>query len=54
MQTDGNLVLYDRGTAIWDSHTNGHAGASLALQSDGNLVVYLGNAALWNTHTNGR
>jgi hypothetical protein len=54
MQGDGNLVVYTNGRAIWDAHTQGHAGAYLAMQSDGNLVVYPpSGAALWNSQTNG-
>ncbi len=52
-QSDGNVVLYDRGVAIWHTHTNGRATTSLAMQSDGNLVLYNGGVALWHTHTNG-
>ncbi|MBK7857357.1 MAG: hypothetical protein IPJ65_01785 [Archangiaceae bacterium] len=52
-QGDGNVVLYDRGVAIWHTHTNGRATTTLAMQSDGNLVLYNGGAAVWHTHTNG-
>src|SRR5690348_16651097 len=40
MQTDGNLVLYQGTTALWNSGTQGHAGATAIMQTDGNLVVY--------------
>jgi hypothetical protein len=52
-QTDGNLVVYsfytDPQHAKWASHTNGNAGAVLALQRDGNLVIY---KPVWASHTN--
>jgi hypothetical protein len=52
MQTDGNLVLYDHGTAIWSTNTQGNPGSSLVMQGDGNLVVYRPNGtAIWNTNT---
>src|SRR5439155_1051750 len=50
MQSDGNLVQYGNGAALWSSLTYGHPGASAKLQPDGNLVVYApGNRALWST-----
>ncbi len=54
MQTDGNLVLYGNGRALWSSGTFGHPGAFLAVQADGNLVVYsAGVQPLWSTNTSG-
>ncbi len=54
-QTDGNFVLYDtKNHALWNSVTEGHAGAFLAVQADGNLVVYAGSKALWSSGTNGK
>jgi hypothetical protein len=55
MQTDGNLVLYAPGhVAIWESHTDGHAGSILIEQTDGNLVVVApGNVSIWWTGTSG-
>jgi hypothetical protein len=57
MQADGNLVAY-RGPApgsphVWDSRTEGHDNAVLAVQDDGNLVIYdtLGTP-IWFTGTN--
>ena len=53
MQTDGNLVEYGNGRALWQSRTSGNRGATLALQPDGNLVVYSRTGTpLWNTRTN--
>ncbi|MFV0460282.1 MAG: SpoIID/LytB domain-containing protein [Actinomycetales bacterium] len=40
MQTDGNLVLYRAGAALWQSRTAGRPGAFAVLQDDGNLVLY--------------
>jgi hypothetical protein len=42
MQTDGNLVLYDNGSFVWNSNTAGNPGAYAVLQTDGNFVVYGG------------
>jgi hypothetical protein len=39
-QGDGNLVLYQQGTAIWSSGTNGTSANGTSMQGDGNLVVY--------------
>jgi len=51
MQTDGNLVLYHEGAALWSSQTSGK-GNYLAMQPEGNLVVYNGGkVAQWNTGT---
>jgi hypothetical protein len=52
-QTDGNVVLYDNGQAIWATGTNGRSTSSLAMQGDGNVVLYSGSQALWNTGTHG-
>jgi len=52
MQTDGNLVAYRGGGAIWHSNTGGHPGAYLVVQIDGNVVVYSSsNIPLWWTYT---
>lgn len=51
MQGDGNFVLYkaSTGAAVWETNTDGHAGAFLNAQSDGNLVVYsASNSPLWS------
>ncbi len=54
MQTDGNLVLYQKGHgAIWASNTYGR-GYVMWMQKDGNAVVYskTGNA-VWASGTSG-
>lgn len=51
-QTDGNLVIYRNGAAVWHSHTNGQAAGFCAMQGDGNLVIYKpGGVAIWSTGT---
>ncbi len=52
-QTDGNVVLYDGSTPLWNSRTNGRATSSLVMQGDGNLVLYNGGSAVWASGTNG-
>jgi Papain-like cysteine protease AvrRpt2 len=53
LQTDGNLVLYDSGTAIWASGTNGRAVSQAAMQADGNLVLVGPGGVVWETRTGG-
>ncbi len=57
MQTDGNLVLYRGGAAVWASGSDGHPGAGAVFQQDGNLVVHssaeAGRAPLFDTGTHG-
>jgi hypothetical protein len=51
-QTDGNLVLYDNGTPLWASGTDGRPVGVCVMQDDGNLVIYArGGAALWASNT---
>lgn len=53
-QTDGNIVLYQGGFALFNTQTQGNATSQLAMQGDGNLVLYsTGGAALWNSGTQG-
>ena len=51
---DGNLVLYEGGTALWASGTAGKASARAIMQNDGNFVIYdaSGNP-LWASNTAG-
>jgi cell wall-associated NlpC family hydrolase len=52
MQSDGNLVEYHGGAALWSSSTSGSN--HLAMQSDGNLVVYSSSgSAVWSSTTGG-
>jgi hypothetical protein len=52
-QTDGNLVIYRNGVAVWHSHTNGQSAGLCAMQGDGNLVIYnAAHQAIWATGTN--
>jgi hypothetical protein len=54
MQTDGNLVLYQRNVgAVWHTHTHNTAADRAVMQTDGNFVVYAGATPLWHTHTYG-
>lgn len=54
MQSDGNLVVYYGGRALWASNTGRHPGTWLVNQGDGNLVLYgADRRALWNTGTGG-
>lgn len=50
MQGDGNLVLYAPERVVWQSHTDGHAGAWAQFNPDGNFVIYDAQAQpLWST-----
>lgn len=52
MQSDGNLVEYGNGSAVWSSHTSGNPGAYFTLQADDNAVVYsAAHKALWSSGT---
>jgi hypothetical protein len=51
MQTDGNLVLFRNGGALWTSGTPG-SGANVArMQADGNLVLHAPWGAVWASNT---
>jgi hypothetical protein len=54
MQTDGNLVLYKKGTRTvkWASNTYRSGATQMKFQKDGNLVLYApGNRAVWSSKT---
>lgn len=54
MQSDGNLVLYKDGRAVWQTGTVGR-GTCAVWQPDGNFVLYgHSGEALWASHTEGR
>jgi hypothetical protein len=40
MQYDGNLVLYQGGSAIWATNNSGSTGYAAVMQNDGNFVLY--------------
>jgi hypothetical protein len=51
-QGDGNLVLYDGGTPLWASGTNGRPVGVCIMQGDGNLVIYArGGQPIWSSDT---
>ncbi|MDI3292101.1 matrixin family metalloprotease [Polyangium sp. 15x6] len=53
-QGDGNLVLYQGGSALWASGTNGKGGDRAIMQEDGNLVIYKSSGQpVWATGTAG-
>ena len=57
MQTDGTLVEYDGGTAVWTSKPTNVTGGPYrtVMQGDGNLVTYQGNGyPIWSTGTYGQ
>jgi hypothetical protein len=52
--TDGNLVVYFNGAALWNASTSGYPGAFTAMQTDGNFGVYSSaSVARWNANTAG-
>lgn len=59
MQGDGNVVMFDGNTRMWNTGTYGNPGAHLDAQSDGNVVVYsaagtpLTHTSTWGTRIPG-
>lgn len=55
MQTDGNVVEYGAGRALWTTGTAGRGGTRLINQTDGNLVLYTpGGTPVWYSGSAGR
>ncbi|KAF3774760.1 Mannose-specific lectin 3 [Nymphaea thermarum] len=55
MQSDCNLVLYRKGTAIWASGTSGRGtNCILSMQNDGDLVIYQDGDQVWNAGAGGK
>jgi hypothetical protein len=54
LQSDGNLVLYVDGRAMWGANTVGRAPGQAVMQGDGNFVVYdAAGQAAWASATAG-
>ncbi|HEY4117565.1 MAG TPA: glycoside hydrolase domain-containing protein [Byssovorax sp.] len=54
MQTDGNLVVYHGGQALWSTGSNGTDGYAAIMQGDGNFVLYGAHSnPIWASGTNG-
>lgn len=54
LQQDGNLVLSERGNAVWAAGTNGSGAVRADVQPDGNFVLYKdGNEPVWASETSG-
>lgn len=55
MQSDGNLVIYKQGKAIWATNTQGKGGTWVVMQTDGNFVIYTPQSKpVWATNTRGK
>src|SRR4051812_12920816 len=53
LQEDGNLVLAERGSAVWSTATNGQDVVRAEVQSDGNFVLYTRDKPVWHSDTKG-
>lgn len=54
LQQDGNLVVSERGKAVWASGTNGSGAVRADVQADGNFVLYKeNNEPVWASETSG-
>jgi hypothetical protein len=52
-QSDGNVVAYSNGMAVWATGTSGRATTRFVFQGDGNLVLYGPNGPLWQSGMSG-
>jgi hypothetical protein len=54
-QSDGNLVIYKSGRAIWATNTDGKSPKTLNFQTDGNIVLYGYNPnVVWSPNCYGK
>lgn len=54
MQSDGNFVIYDFGSAIWSTQTFGSGLRAVHQKDDGNFVIYNGDTAVWASSWHGQ
>lgn len=54
LQDDGNLVLYARDQAVWETCTAGQNVVRAEMQTDGNFVLYTPEKPVWHTDTKGK
>lgn len=55
LQEDGNLVLSERGAAVWSTKTDGSGAKKASVQEDGNFVLYTDdNKPVWASDTAGK
>lgn len=53
LQDDGNLVLAQRGQAVWATGTDGQDVVRAEVQKDGNFVLYTPDKPVWHSDTKG-
>jgi len=57
LQTDGNLVVYDRHDnmqVLWNANTAGTGADKFTFQADGNLVLFAGTQVVWTINKAGQ
>ncbi len=53
-KSDGNLVLYEGTTSLWNAGTENKGAQEAIMQTDGNFVIYDGSKnSLWDSGTAG-
>jgi hypothetical protein len=53
LESNGNMVLYNNNTQVWQSNTAGQGATKLSLQNDGNLVLNTAsNQSKWAASSN--